>query len=382
MAVVSATMANMLAFSWHGFPVLLAPPIAAATAAHCPVRRPRARSARRCMCARARRDDDWLVDPATDSATRSKNKPAVRKAEAAPRESQTEDGASERRTAPRGAAKKERAPQPLLQFRSGRTYEQVYEDALSQCVQNPTLTAVQKGLLDRYCEELLEWNATRCNLTAVRTRDGVYIKFIADSLTLVPVLDSLARSIIEQTGDKQGRPLDVLDLGTGGGAPGLILAIARPQYAMTLVDSVAKKIAFCQHFADTNRASLGNVRTLVNRAEALGRSAEHREVHDCVVCRAVGELRSLVELAAPLLRVGGWLIAQKALSRDHREIKEASNALKLLGCEVHAVHEVTSIDGDSAIDDERYRAIVVVRKAQRTDLLYPRIDGTPAKSPL
>ncbi|KAK1864783.1 hypothetical protein I4F81_007326 [Pyropia yezoensis] len=147
---------------------------------------------------------------------------------------------------------------------------------------------------------LLEANGST-NLTAVRDADGVASKHIADALSLLPALDDLATVAASprRGGGGSPHPLRVLDLGSGGGFPGLVLAIARPHWAVTLNDCVRKKTRW--HAAAAAALGLPNVTPLWGRAEALGApGSPHRDAYDAVTARAVAELRVLAELGLPL----------------------------------------------------------------------------------
>lgn len=149
------------------------------------------------------------------------------------------------------------------------------------------LTPEQVALLHRHLDLLLEQNA-RLNLTAIRDRDLAEVRHTADALTLLPHLGS-ARTIA--------------DLGTGGGVPGIPLAIALPNTHVTLIDSVAKKIDACRQMAEA--LGLPNVDAIADRAENVDRK------FDAVVARAVAPLEKLVAWTKPLLNDGGVLLAMK-----------------------------------------------------------------------
>jgi len=220
-----------------------------------------------------------------------------------------------------------------------------------------TLDEVQLDLLRRFADELERWNQ-HTNLTAVRDRDEIYRRHFLDSLSLAAFWDEPPGSLV--------------DLGTGGGFPGLPLKILRPAISLTLVDSVGKKTAFLEHVS--RRLGLEGVRVLTARAEELGRQRAERERYDLVTARAVAELRVLVEYGLPLLRVGGRMLAPKGAGA-FEEAAAAANAIELLGGELAAV-EPLSLPGLDA------RAVVVIDKVAPTDARYPRPVGTPARKPL
>ncbi len=150
----------------------------------------------------------------------------------------------------------------------------------------------QHRLLAHYVQLLLEANE-RFNLTAVREPAQVWVRHILDSVMLVPVVMPL-------------RPATLADVGSGGGLPGIPLAIALPGIRVTLIESIAKKSAFLR---DCTRAlPLANVQVRSERAEAA--VAAHA-CFDLVTARALAPLDRLLPICAPLVRPGGHLLAVK-----------------------------------------------------------------------
>lgn len=215
----------------------------------------------------------------------------------------------------------------------------------------------QLDLLRRYADELERWNQ-HTNLTAVRDRAEIYRRHFLDSLSLAVFWGE--------------PPASLVDLGTGGGFPGLPLKILRPEMELTLVDSVGKKTEFLAHVVQA--LGLAGVRVRTARAEELGRDRAERERHDLVTARAVAELRVLVEYGLPLLRLGGRMLAPKGAGA-FEEAAAATNAIGLLGGELVGVEPV-SLPGLEA------RAVVVIDKVAPTGPRYPRQVGTPARKPL
>ncbi len=221
------------------------------------------------------------------------------------------------------------------------------------------LSASQLAALTSYEAELVEWNS-RFNLTAIDTPENIRIKHFLDSLTCLLVM--------------KDRPMErIIDIGTGAGFPGLPIKIVYPSVALTLVDSVGKKVDFCRHIAQ--KLGLENVDIIQRRAEELGQLPEHREQYDWAVARAVAVLPVLVEYMLPLVRVEGGMIAMKGESAP-AEAHSADNALRLLGGRLKQLVPVTL----PGVADERY--LVVVDKVVATPLQYPRRVGIPAKRPL
>ena len=208
---------------------------------------------------------------------------------------------------------------------------------------------------ETYVRLLLEANA-RLNLTRVVEADAVARLHLLDALAALPLLPASGAA---------------LDLGSGGGVPGIVLALARPAMDWTLVDSVGKKADALRDFV----AALGlkNVEVLADRAELLGRG-RLRESFDLVTARACAPLPVLAEYALPLLRVGGRLIAWKG-PISSEELAAGGVASKQLGGGVPQKRPA----GVAALGDHRF---VLIDKQRSTPSRWPRRPGEPARRPL
>ena len=162
-----------------------------------------------------------------------------------------------------------------------------------------------------------------------------------------------------------------MDLGTGGGLPGLVLAWHHRDVSWTLVDATAKKVAAVTEFASL--LGLTNVRALQGRAEQLAQLPEHRAHYDGVVARALAPLAVLAELARGFLPDGGLLVSMKGPA-VHSELAGARQALRTL--RLHLVHtEQLPVPG-------RASWVVTMRAEGPPPVGYPRPDGTPRRQPL
>ncbi|WP_424950646.1 16S rRNA (guanine(527)-N(7))-methyltransferase RsmG [Deinococcus sp.] len=208
--------------------------------------------------------------------------------------------------------------------------------------------------------KLLQEGNARLNLTALRTENDIVIKHFVDSLSCL------------RGGFLDGN-LRVLDLGTGAGFPSLPLAILRPELYIVPLDSTRKKIDYVRATAQT--LALGNVHPLVGRAETLGHHPAHRETYDRVVVRAVAALPVLAELALPLLRPGGLLVAQKG-PISSAELEAGRRAAALLG---GVLGEIQTFELPVLHDP---RTLICIRKTGPTPSKYPRREGVPVKHPL
>lgn len=226
-----------------------------------------------------------------------------------------------------------------------------------------SLTAGQISAFQIYRDELLAWNATRANLTAITDPDEVESRLFLESLWCAAALPAGITS--------GGR---LIDVGSGGGFPGLPPAIAFPEMEVTLLEATRKKVDFLQHVIA--RLELPNAKVIHGRAEDIAHDPKHRELYDTATARALAATPALVEFCLPFLKVGGVLIAPKGADAE-QEIDAASNALSVLGGEVQ---EIILPEPDSPLSAEH--RLVVIHKAAPTPDSYPRRSGVPTRRPL
>ena len=207
--------------------------------------------------------------------------------------------------------------------------------------------------LGEYLALLLDAN-TRFNLTSVTDPDEAWTRHILDSLTLLPFLHS-------------AQATSAIDVGSGGGLPGVPLAIALPEVQVTLLEATGKKARFLEEVA--HKLGLRNVRVVNQRAESAGQDPAHRERYDIVIARAVGKLPVLLELTVPFAKVGGNVLAMKG-EKAAQEITESKQTLHMLHARVaESAHTPGGV-------------IVVIEKQRKTPGKYPRAPGEPSRSPL
>ncbi len=212
---------------------------------------------------------------------------------------------------------------------------------------------------EKLADLFLDWNS-KLNLSAIRTREGVMVKHIADSLLITPF------NWIKE-GDH------VLDLGTGGGFPGLALAIAYPKTHFTLCDATEKKLNAVQAMAKGLR--LTNVSFLLGRAEELGRDKHYREWFDVVVARALGKWTTVLEYTLPFVQVGGKFVAYQG--PEVLDVVDASRTVvRELGGEIKDIRET------SLPENQGKRVLVMIKKIAPLSHRYPRATGIPKKNPL
>jgi len=166
-------------------------------------------------------------------------------------------------------------------------------------------------------------------------------------------------------------PLRVIDVGSGGGLPGLPLKIARPELRLTLLEANHRKAAFLVQAAA--RLGLEGVEVLAERAEDAGRDPLHREAYDVAVARALAALPVLAELCLPLVAVGGRLLAMKTDAAA--EARAAEGVIRRLGGELVEV-------GAAASAARSLGQVVVVAKVAPTPDEFPLRPGVPGRRPL
>lgn len=222
-----------------------------------------------------------------------------------------------------------------------------------------SLEEKQLGIFERYKELLVEWN-DRIDITAITDEIGIEEKHFLDSLSVFRNLPAC-------------RGLHVIDIGTGGGFPGIPMKIYDPSLHMTLFDSLQKRILFLQEVIKT--CSLTNTEAIHGRAEEFFHLESYRDRFDVAVSRAVAPFATLLEYCLPAVRVGGVFLAMKGPSIDE-ELAVAQPALDALG------GWIEKIDSFQWTPEHYDRNIVVVKKVRSTPKKYPRGQGKPRKAPL
>ena len=192
------------------------------------------------------------------------------------------------------------------------------------------------------------------NLTAI-TEDAQVAKLhLLDSISLLTVMDLKGKQVI--------------DVGCGAGFPGVPVKIACPEMKLTLLDSLGKRMKWLEQILP----ELGvDARFITARAEEA--VAERREKYDVATSRAVARLNVLLELTAPYVRVGGYVLAMKGTAA-REELEEAKNAIRRLGLQVEKVV-------DFPVDDTAH-TVIVLKKITPTPVQYPRRYTKIKQSPL
>lgn len=217
----------------------------------------------------------------------------------------------------------------------------------------------QGKALARYVALLARASETT-NLTGYTDSQTMERMLVLDALAAFPFLQAAPGSRL-------------IDLGSGGGSPGIPLAILRPDCSFVLVDSRDKKVQFLADVA--HELGLGHVQALAGRIEDLGRSPQHRSCYDLALAKALAPLPSLVELAAPLLCDGGALMAWKSSSAP-TELAQAERAMTLLGMQWVETHEYALPGGDEE------RSLLRIQRTGALPARFPRRVGVAQKQPL
>lgn len=236
------------------------------------------------------------------------------------------------------------------------TKEEFYQRLAEQGFE---LSDSQKEQFERYFELLVEWNE-KINLTAITEKSEVYLKHFYDSVA--PVLQ----------GKISNEKIRLLDIGAGAGFPSLPMKILCPEIDITIIDSLNKRINFLTLLAE--ELGLTGVHFYHGRAEDFGQNKDFRASFDVVTARAVARMQVLSELTIPFLKVGGRLVALKAVAAED-ELADAKNALAQLFSKVLETYNYDLPNGDG-------RNMTIVEKKKETPNKFPRRAGLPNKKPL
>ncbi len=210
--------------------------------------------------------------------------------------------------------------------------------------------------LEIYCEYLLEYNK-HTNLTAIKTKEEVYLKHFYDSLTLCKVIDLTKEE-------------SLLDIGSGAGFPGMVLKIFFPNLKVYLVDSNNKKTKFLEELKI--KLNVNNLEVINNRIEKLYDLFLNKI--DIVTARAVTNLTILSELAIPIVKKDKYFIAMKGNATE--EINESRYAINYLNCQIE------TIDNFELFNNFGHRTIIKIKKIKESERKSIRSYDKIIKKPL
>lgn len=224
---------------------------------------------------------------------------------------------------------------------------------------NLNLEKDQLDEFETYKDLLVEWNK-KINITAITDDKEIDVKHFLDSLT--PAVTKLL------DGDKK-----IIDVGTGGGFPGIPLKILNKDLDVTLLDSLNKRITFLKEVVDSLK--LDKIEAIHGRAEELGRTEEYREKYDICISRAVASLNTLSEYCLPFVKKGGYFISMKGPEVEE-EVQISRKAIDKLGGKIVRVEKIEIPCSDI------YHSLIIIKKINETSTKYPRGAGKPKKKPL
>ena len=211
----------------------------------------------------------------------------------------------------------------------------------------------------KYRDLLKEWNE-KVNLTAITEDEEIIKKHFIDCMKIFkfkPLKDA-------------GK---IIDIGTGGGFPGIPIKIMRTDVEIVLLDSLKKRINVLNDIL--KNIGIEDVSTVHGRAEDYAQTSEYREKFDAVVSRAVANLAALSEFCLPYVKVGGYFVAMKGPSVED-EVINAKRAIGILGGKLEDIMEVEIEDSDLNHN------LVIIKKIKNTPKQYPRKAGMANKKPL
>lgn len=225
---------------------------------------------------------------------------------------------------------------------------------------NIILTPKMIEKFELYKDLLLTWNE-KINLTAIVDEYEIIMKHFIDCLELVKYI---------------GAEDKVIDVGTGAGFPGIVIAIYFDgKMNITLLDALNKRIQFLDEVI--NKLELENVTLVHGRAEESAKKIDYREKYDIVVSRAVASLPVLLEYEVPYIKLNGKCLIMKG-DNVETEIKNSKRALDILSCKINH----TFVYRYQVYDEEYTRTILEIQKYRKTDNKYPRNNGQIKKNPL
>ncbi|GCD09434.1 16S rRNA (guanine(527)-N(7))-methyltransferase RsmG [Clostridium tagluense] len=211
----------------------------------------------------------------------------------------------------------------------------------------------------RYKDLIQEWNE-KVNLTAIKEDEEIVKKHFIDSIKVFKFKELKSAK-------------NIIDIGTGGGFPGIPMKIIKPEINIVLLDSLNKRINFLNEVI--KELQLKNIKAIHGRAEDFAQEAQYREKFDVAVSRAVANLTVLSEFCIPYVKVGGYFVAMKGPAVEE-EIKSSKNAIRMLGGHIEHIEKVQIEDSDFNHN------LVIIRKIAQTHKKYPRKAGMVTKNPL
>lgn len=210
--------------------------------------------------------------------------------------------------------------------------------------------------LYKYMIGIIEWN-DKVNVTAITEEKLFIVKHFIDSLLINHYL--------------QGKE-KIIDIGTGGGFPGIPLKILNKDKKFVLIDSVNKKLNVIRDLSE--KIELENLEIIHSRAEDLASKKEYRESFDVATTRAVSNLSTILEYMLPFVKVGGIAVCMKGPNYKE-ELEDAQKAIEILGGKLEHIESFN-------LEGEMERNVLVIRKVKNTPNKFPRGQGKPLREPI
>ena len=232
---------------------------------------------------------------------------------------------------------------------------------LKKEAKNRNIELTDKALerFELYKNLILEWNE-KMNLTAITDEYQIIMKHFIDCLEITKYMNGNEK---------------VIDVGTGAGFPGIVIAIYFQNINITLLDSLNKRLIFLEEVV--KKLNLKNVNIVHARAEEFAHKDEYRNKYDLVVSRAVANLSNLLEYDVGYLKLNGKLLLLKG-DNVNDEINTSKNTFNVLGCKIENIY-----DYEYDVNGEIFnRKVLEIKKLKNTPEKYPRNYGKMKKNPL
>ena len=210
--------------------------------------------------------------------------------------------------------------------------------------------------------EFLNKENKKYNLTSITDFDDFISLHVLDSLSVLLPIQKY--NINHQ---------NILDIGSGNGFPGVPFRICIPKTNMILVDSIKKKVNFMQQVIQL--LNLSGIKIVNNRIENLGKNKDYRKTQNLILARAVAKLPTLIEIALPLLQIGGYCIFHKS-NLSQSEFESMNKTLRYFDAQLIEIYKVPN---DLV---PRNHNLVIIKKNSEIDFEYPRNNNKPFRKPL
>tara|TARA_B100000470_G_C19771556_1_gene383271 strand:+ start:819 stop:1550 length:732 start_codon:yes stop_codon:yes gene_type:complete len=210
--------------------------------------------------------------------------------------------------------------------------------------------------------EFLNKENKKYNLTSITDFDDFISLHVLDSLSVLLPIQKY--NINHQ---------NILDIGSGNGFPGVPFRICIPKTNMILVDSIKKKVNFMQQVIQL--LNLSGIEIVNNRIENLGKNKDYRKTQNLILARAVAKLPTLIEIALPLLQIGGYCIFHKS-NLSQSEFESMNKTLRYFDAQLIEIYKVPN----ELVP--RNHNLVIIKKNSEIDFEYPRNNNKPFRKPL